>query len=358
MKSFSVTSHTHEYEVVFYKDFQTLLPDKEEMGRFHVLLDAAVYKTHRSKFVVADAAKSKKVIVAKEQNKTLMGVQGYIEHLMRHGVQKQDTLVVVGGGLVQDIGSFAAHILMRGLSWIFVPTTLLSMADSCIGSKSAINVGRYKNQVGSFHPPKEVRICTQFIKTLSPADIHNGKGEIFKHAIIKGGTIFRTLVRHAAHIPKDVEMTQRVIYQSLQVKKEIVEEDEFERGRRKLLNYGHTFGHAFEGYTSNKIPHGIAVTIGMDLANYISVKRGMLRPGEYETMASLLRKNIPYQSLVINDIPRYVDFLSRDKKASGNSVSALLSRGIGRIELTSILLDKQLKTDIRDYVISYNHARQ
>lgn len=137
------------------------------------------------------------------------------------------------------------------------------------------------------------------------------------------------------------------------VKKEIIEEDEFDKSVRRLLNYGHTFGHALEGYTKNKIPHGIGVSIGMDIANFISVKRHMLGRKDFYNISALLHQSIPYEKLPTIRLAKYLNFLAHDKKVIDNTVSALLCRGIGQVEITKIKIDKQLQQEIQDYFVEY-----
>lgn len=326
-------------------------------GRSHILIDKKIYSLYGTLLNLQKIGLSKYLIDVKEKNKSIESVAKYTQFLLRRGVHKNHTIVVIGGGLVQDIGSFTSHILLRGIDWIFFPTTLLSMSDSCIGAKSGINVGKYKNQIGSFHPPKRIYIILNFLKTLPRDMIFDGNGEIIKHAIIKGGQNFEYLTKHLSEIQYNKQIASRIIYDSLLVKKDIIEEDEFDKGRRKLLNYGHTFGHALEGYTKNKIMHGVAVSIGMDIANYISLKRGLLSQKEFDRMSQILHKNIPYENLPIKNMDSYMDFIWHDKKVINNEVFALLCRGIGKVEIVRVGLDNNLRRNISDYIVSYHSLR-
>lgn len=304
-------------------------------------------------FKLSRIGSSRYLVNAQEKYKSLESVFKYIRFLLQHSIHKNHRVIVIGGGLVQDIGSFTSHILLRGVDWIFLPTTLLSMADSCIGAKSGINVGKYKNQVGTFHPPIKIYIVLNFLKTLPQEMILDGNGEIIKHAIIKGGGVFDYVAGHLSEIQQNERVASKIIYDSLRVKKEIVEEDELDKGRRKLLNYGHTFGHALEGYTHNTIMHGVAVSIGMDMANYISLRRGLLSQKEFDRMSRLLHANIPYTELPIKNMAAYMDYISHDKKVVDKDVFALLCRGIGKVEIVRICLDNSLRKHIQEYVGSY-----
>ncbi|OGG11303.1 hypothetical protein A2Z00_02385 [Candidatus Gottesmanbacteria bacterium RBG_13_45_10] len=356
MKMLHIRSTFRDYSVVFTRNLKTYI-NSENKRPSHFLIDKYILSLYGNSLDLKKVGISRYSVDANEKNKSLERVAVYVRFLLKNNIHKDHQIVVIGGGMVQDIGSFTCHVILRGIRWIFVPTTLLSMSDSCIGSKSGINVGIYKNQVGTFHPPDVVYIDTKFLHTLPRTMILDGNGEIIKHAIIAGGKTFEYLVKHLSDIQTDGQTAQNVISQSLQVKKEIVEEDEFDRGCRRLLNYGHTFGHAIEGYTKNAVPHGVAVTMGMDMANYISVKRRLLSPKEHDVMSSLFHRNIPYPRFPITHIDRYMDFLSHDKKVIGNTVYALLCCRIGRVESVPVRLDNELKNDIVLYSTSYEEIR-
>jgi 3-dehydroquinate synthase len=345
MKPIGIKSVSGNYNVYFSNDFEKILKDKD-FKNSHLLIDRNIWNLYKNK--IGNKFISTRIIIAKEANKSLEEVIKYIKFLLKNNIHKNQSITVIGGALIQDIGSFTAHILLRGINWIFVPTTILAMADSCIGSKSGINVGKYKNQVGSFHPPVAIYICPEFIKTLPESEIVNGIGEILKHGLIKGGKAFKEISKRVGNI-RNLKNAQRIIYESLLIKKRIIEEDELEKNIRKILNYGHTFGHAIEGYTDNSISHGSAVIIGMDMANYISFKRGILTQQKYLQMNRILKKYFP-DKFKLENIPLYMKFLKRDKKATDEGVSAILSRGIGKIEIIKIKFDKELEKTISEYI--------
>ncbi len=324
----------------------------------HALLDSRIQELYPKVESTLRIAKSVYSIDATEKNKNLEAVLRYTRYLVRYGIKKDHLLLVVGGGMVQDIGSFTSHILLRGISWVFVPTTLLAMGDSCIGSKSGINVPPYKNQVGAFHPPMEVLIHPAFLLTLPQHMIQDGMGEVIKHAIIKGGKEYRRIARNIEAVPSNQRATTELLFDSLRIKRHIVEADEFERGPRRVLNYGHTFGHALEGYTKNRIPHGIAVSIGMDMANAISWRRSMLTLDGREAMSRVIHRNIPYAKLPQVDIKRYMAFIKRDKKIRGDTLYAVLCRGIGLVVISPVAIDRKLEQDIAWYLAHYRAIRR
>ena len=215
------------------------------------------------------------LIPALESNKSLEQLPPLIEQLRRAGVDRGTTLIAVGGGIIQDIAAFAASVYMRGLDWIYVPTTVLAMVDSCIGGKSSINVGPYKNLVGTFHPPQHIRIDPLLASTLPPEQFAGGLVEAAKICFCRGPQSFaRYLSQTPAPLMSPAALEQ-VILESLQAKKHFIEIDEFDKKERLLLNFGHTFGHALEGASNYGIPHGIAVALGILCSFAFQRQRGI-----------------------------------------------------------------------------------
>ena len=216
------------------------------------------------------------ILNAIESNKNSQSVFKIIDFLQGINFTKKETIISVGGGITQDVTAFTRSIFKRGLNWSFMPTTLLSMADSCIGAKTALNHKGVKNQLALFSAPKEVLICTDFLKTLSIKDIQSGYGEIIKLVIIGGEYAINEFIKITNSKEPDLKKITKLIKLSLQIKKVIIEKDEFEFDLRRSLNYGHTIGHAIEPVLNYKIPHGIAVSIGMIIENNLAVKFGLL----------------------------------------------------------------------------------
>jgi 3-dehydroquinate synthase len=243
------------------------------------------------------------VITAEESQKSYDGATWIIEALIKCGLNRESHLVAIGGGITQDITCWIASTFMRGIDWSFVPTTLLAQADSCIGSKSSINFRAFKNMLGTFYPPKHVLIVEQFRTTLSEADIKSGIAEIVKLAIINGDEpdFLRSIVG-----------ANNDIHYALHIKKSYIEFDEFDRGIRNRLNYGHCFGHAIETASDYQIPHGIAVAMGMDLANGFSD----LRFGTkfYEKYHDILANLYSDFNHILYDTDRVISAMSKDKK--------------------------------------------
>jgi 3-dehydroquinate synthase len=246
-------------------------------------------------------------IHATEQAKTLETVGFVIESLRTLGACRDGHLIAIGGGVIQDIATFAASAYMRGISWIYYPTTLLGMVDSCIGGKSSINVGQYKNIAGNFYPPEKIIINTEFCKTLPPDEIIAGLCEAVKICFSDTGNAFDQylsmteksgLIQQGA-LPKIIEL-------SLRTKRKFIEEDEFDQSVRTLLNYGHTFGHAIEASSQFSITHGVAVGLGMLIAIKTSEKISpvTVRSARAQTLFNYLRLLLTHVSSLSDNLAR------------------------------------------------------
>ena len=309
----TIQSHKGPYSVSFGTCFADDLPAVED-AEPHYLVDANIARLYGSRLKAILARPSTVVIDATEDNKSLERTIPVFERLIASKVRRGQVLVAIGGGIIQDITCFIASTFLRGLPWHFVPTTLLAQADSCIGSKSSINLGAAKNIVGTFNPPQRVHIWTEFLDTLEQKDIHSGVGEIVKVHAIDGIESFDRMSREFRKLYSDRATLLRYIRAALLIKKRFIEEDEFDRGIRNIFNYGHSFGHAIESATSYRVPHGIAVTIGMDMANFISVERGLMPRRHFDRMHETLRIN--YEGYADTDIAvdALLDALMKDKK--------------------------------------------
>ncbi len=222
---------------------------------------------------------------------------------------------------------FIAGTLLRGLPWRFVPTTLLAQADSCIGSKSSINLGATKNIVGTFNPPVDVILDTGFLASLAEKDIRSGAGEILKLHAIAGAGAFDALAQDYDRVITDPAVRATYIRSALRIKQPFIETDEFDRGIRNVLNFGHTFGHAIESATQFAVPHGIAVSMGMDIANFVATAQGLLPAAHHQRMHRLLRRN--YAEFARTPVPLDGLFsaILRDKKHTGERLNLILAVG-------------------------------
>ncbi|HEY5490419.1 MAG TPA: 3-dehydroquinate synthase family protein, partial [Gemmatimonadaceae bacterium] len=287
---------------------------------------------------------------ATEDSKTLAGAERIAMHLLAAKATKRTMLIVIGGGITQDISSFAAHCWHRGMPWTFVPTTLLAMADSCIGAKTAINLGGHKNQLGFFQSPTVVHIATDFTRTLEAGDIASGWGEILKLSLTHPAPFVREVMAAVARDGFRTPELPALIRASLAAKQRVIEIDEYEHDLRRILNYGHTFGHALEGLSRFAVPHGTAVAWGLDCANTIAVRRGLLAP----KVAEELRAFVAAHFRVALDLWPTADALvaaaRRDKKSSGGSIAMALLHAPGDIRVVPIAIDVRLTGDVQAHL--------
>lgn len=306
-------------------------------GDRHFIIDDNVARLYKSDLESALTHPNTIVLQASEDAKSLEQIIPVIELLVQNKIRRTHHLVAIGGGVIQDITCFIASILLRGVDWDFVPTTLLAQADSCIGSKSSINIGSSKNIVGTFYPPRTVWIDSSLLASLGEAELRSGMGEILKVHAIDSPEAFDNVANDYESIMNDEAILRKYIRNSLLIKKRFIEIDEFDTGIRNIFNFGHSFGHAIETATNFGVPHGIAVTMGMDIACHISNARGTLPAEQFNRMRGNLRKN--YLPFVNVDIPLDEMFsaLMKDKKNSTTMLGLILPIGnrsiIERIEV-------------------------
>lgn len=281
-----------------------------------------------------------------ESTKTIQSVTEILLQFAKRNVAKDDFIIAVGGGALQDLVTLSASIYMRGIRWAYVPTTLMSMLDSCIGGKSSINLGEYKNLVGNFYPPIFVYIDSVFLQTLNKVDVACGLAEGVKicfAASNQDALDFELLVHTWREFNKH-ETIEEAIFLSLEKKKWFVEIDEFDKKERKLLNFGHSFGHALEAATDFKIPHGIAVFIGMAAAVNFSHKSESSRNLKQWVSEELLliREDIPTVEISHS---KFIEALRRDKKNSSSRLCLILPNESGNLESKFMELSQLILED-------------
>ena len=276
--------------------------------------------------VVADALKAagfstvSHVIPNGEQSKTLAGVTAFIDRMVQAQVTRTDMVLALGGGVVGDMAGFAAAIYLRGIPYIQVPTTLLAAVDSSVGGKTAVDISAGKNLVGAFHQPALVYLDTETLNTLDPAVMRDGFAEVIKYGIILDSKLFDTVSK-----PGSFDLTS-VIARCIEIKRDVVEQDEFDKGLRGLLNLGHTFGHAIEKLSDFTITHGSAVARGMIIAAKVARTYGFT---DYTDIITKVVKDYGFQT----DCPFRADELYSvilsDKKRSGADITLVLPKQIG-----------------------------
>jgi 3-dehydroquinate synthase len=278
-------------------------------------------------------------IVADEHAKSLDRMTEVIVALRERRTTRATELIAIGGGVVQDVAAFAASIYMRGIPWTYVPTTLLSMTDSCIGGKSSINVGKYKNIVGTFHAPTAVHIDPSLTRTLSLEQKAAGLCEAAKICQCRGVQVFGRYLALRPQIDADDARLAAIIDESLRAKKWFIEIDEFDRAERLLLNFGHTFGHALEAATGFAVSHGIAVGLGMLAALELSALiHGVNNP---EPQITRFRRHIEGLVQVVEglpailaevSLPALMEAFGSDKKHVRDQFAVILMTPTGEVE--------------------------
>lgn len=270
------------------------------------------------------------VFEAGEVSKNIGSVEELYQHLINNHFDRKDFLLALGGGVVGDLTGFTAATYLRGISFIQVPTTLLSQVDSSIGGKTGVDFLQYKNMVGAFYMPKMVYINTAVLKTLPPVQFQSGMGEVIKHGLIQNASYYQWLKENRKKIcALDSATMERLVLESCKIKKKIVEEDPKEHGIRAYLNFGHTFGHAVEKLSDFSLYHGQCVAIGMRGAAYLSMKNHQLSQEEYEDILTTLRQfNLP---IVIDSISSedILQASKSDKKMEGTQIKFVVLEHIG-----------------------------
>jgi 3-dehydroquinate synthase len=342
----TIKSRSHDYNVENYTDLGDALGSISHRGKVLYLVDEVLLKIQPETFAPMIDGGLIISIQATEEQKSLERLAPLFLQLLDRGIKRNDLLVVIGGGVLQDIGCFISSVLFRGIQWELIPTTLLAQADSCIGSKSSINIGSYKNQIGTFYPPHRVLLVPDILSSLAWDEIRSGLGEVIKLQLLKGKDDFEELMGdlHAISPQGGSDMIAKWVMRSMLVKKPYIESDEYDVGIRNLLNYGHTFGHAYESATHYAIPHGIAVTLGMLTSTFLSMRLGLVEAAHYQDLKErLFEWHIPYGEMLRSaDRQIILRAIRHDKKNTGDSVNCILTRGCGRMEKIAVDFNQDL----------------
>ena len=282
-----------------------------------------------------------------EKIKTLKTVQDIYTQLVSVGANRSSFIVGIGGGIVCDIAGFVASTFMRGIRFGFVATTLLAQVDASVGGKNGVNFNGYKNMIGVFNQPEFVICDLDLLKTLSEREISCGFAEIVKHGVIGDVNLFAFLEQHHENARAlDGQIIERLVLDSVTLKSSIVSRDETERGERRILNFGHTFGHAVEKVMG--VPHGEAVSMGITIASAISAKRGLLAVEDEQRILSLM-KHLKLPTRIESEHEQLFDALEKDKKRESNFISFVLLDGIGTAVVEKIPLE-ELKDTIDEKI--------
>lgn len=283
------------------------------------------------------------LFAASEPNKRLTSVEFIARRLVNAGADRDSALIAVGGGVTGDVVGFTASIYMRGIPCFQIPTTLLAQVDSSIGGKTGVDLPEGKNLLGTFHQPRQVYIDPRFLATLPVEEFRQGMAEVIKSAIIGDEVLWKFVENNPDPIKKrDPEALLRIISASCLLKSKVVQADEKESGYRRVLNLGHTVGHAIEKVTGYRLKHGDSVAVGMVAAATLSQRQGMMQAGEVERLERLCEAwNMPKRIPGSLESRAIIDAIRADKKRVGEKLHFILPVRIGKvIEFTDIDYDE------------------
>jgi len=335
---FKIKSKLKIYNLEFIDSYKKKILDYDKNQLF--IIDRNVFN-----LFFKNQIKIKNFILIKssEESKSYHKISNIINKILQKRLNKKSKIIAIGGGITQDITSFICSIYFRGIDWEFFPTTLLAQGDSCIGGKTSINFGKFKNQLGNFNPPSNIYIDIIFLKKLKKRDIESGIGEMAHLLAVRGIANFNSIKKY---FKSEISLKDLIIT-SLQSKKYYIEKDEFDKKERKLLNFGHTFGHAIESATNYKIPHGVCVAYGCLIAFWISNKMNYLTNKNYLQCEKVLK-------LIINNkikfnILEFKKAILRDKKANKNKVGFILSHGCGKMFIKEMKIDLIFLNNVKKF---------
>lgn len=277
-----------------------------------------------------------------EENKAMEVCMQVWNAFSEYGFGRKDLVLNLGGGMVTDMGGFLASVFKRGMDFIHVPTSLLAMIDAAVGGKNGIDLGPYKNQIGTIIKAKNVFIDAVFLQTLPEKEFYNGYAEMLKYGLVYDEDLFNEL----SNFKTEYDFNRLdIIERCIQIKVEISDGDLFEMGDRKLLNFGHTFGHAIEGFKlqTEPISHGHAVGIGMCAECYVSMTRGLLLKADFHKIQALLIKTYPFLTFTEECIQQIISLMYNDKKNEGGKIFCVLLQAIGKGSYHNELSEKEIR---------------
>lgn len=284
------------------------------------------------------------VIGATDRRKNLDTLVHVWESLQQGKATRHSLLINLGGGMVTDLGGFAASTYKRGINFINVPTTLLAMVDASVGGKTGINFGGLKNEIGVFNDAEFVLLDTNWLRTLDEENIRSGYAEMLKHGLIADDTMWAELINFNIAQP-NLHQLAFMLDKSVRIKERIVAEDPHEKGIRKALNLGHTFGHAFESWAMKRQPilHGYAVAFGLIAELYLATTQTDFPTERMRQTINFIRAYYGSLPITCNDYPELIELMHHDKKNHGNEINVTLLGGIGDIRINQTITEEDIK---------------
>ena len=333
-----------------------LLSDEYRNARFFIIVDENTYQHCLplliSRVSALENAEFFEVPVGEEAKSLDVAAQLW-GALLDSGADRNSVILNLGGGCVSDIGGFVAAGFKRGIRYINVPTTLIGMIDAAIGGKTAVNVDYAKNQVGFFHQPEAVCIFPDFLDSLPDLEIVSGALEMAKTLLLSDGKAFTSLANSLVGCAKyPVEEIKKYIVQCVDFKQSVVAADPFDKSIRKMLNLGHTFGHAIESYMIEQqrtMPHGVAVGVGLECALYLSVNKLGMKESTYSVFKQMLHYIVGLERFTLRDTERIIEFMRKDKKNADSLILCVLLQEVGA-PVIDVAIDEN---EIRDALLKF-----
>ena len=363
IKKLIVNTQTQKYPILIGSNLISNLPNlfnknSIKFNKCLFLVDKNIPKNKFLKIKKSFSSKNKEVfnllIEASESKKNQNSINNILKILLKNNFSREDCLISIGGGITGDLGGFAASIFKRGLKFINLPTTLLSQVDSSVGGKTGINTKLGKNLVGTFYQPRLVISDINFLKTLPKREIMCGYAEILKHSLIKNKTFFKYLDKNINSILKlETPFIEKAIFESCKIKKNVVEKDEKEKDIRKILNFGHTFGHAYEATMgfSKKLNHGEAVLLGMNSALRFSLNKKYISINEYKKVLNHIKNINLYPKIKnyfsVKSLDKILSFMTNDKKNNSDKINLILLKKIGVATINKKYKKEYLKSFLK-----------
>ena len=284
------------------------------------------------------------IIGATDRRKNLDTLVHVWESLQQGKATRHSLLINLGGGMVTDLGGFAASTYNRGINFINIPTTLLAMVDASVGGKTGINFGGLKNEIGVFNDAEFVLLDTNWLRTLDKENIRSGYAEMLKHGLIADETMWAELINFNLAQP-NLRQLASMLNKSVRIKERIVAEDPHEKGIRKALNLGHTFGHAFESWAMKRQPvlHGYAVAFGLIAELYLATTQTDFPTERMHQTVNFIRAYYGSLPITCNDYPELIELMHHDKKNHGNEINVTLLGGIGDIRIDQTITEEDIK---------------
>lgn len=300
-----------------------------------IVVDKNVFNIHKDYILKSLKPTTKKLNFLKinsgEKTKSFQVLPSIFSELVKKKYGRDTLLIAIGGGVTGDVAGFAASVYMRGVQLVHIPTTIIGSIDSAVGGKTGVNFNKYKNLIGTFYQPEMVLIDTDFLQSLPEEEINSGIGELIKYGYLTNINFYKYLEENIQKIYSlDKRVLKRIINESVLFKGSVIEKDETENELRKILNFGHTFAHAFESKSDLKLKHGEAVAAGIISALFLSYKKGFLSQKKLEELLKLPLK-IRLPAGFNKDYAKLIKFMHGDKKNRGEEIQFILLTDIGKL---------------------------